>query len=650
MSNKPAGYYLQHPLELPEEGRTEALRSYAQLYPQQALQHAAHYILLFPEAERWPLLQAAAEKAPGAALTYVPAALEGLPAEKRVSLVNEAIEEFPATIFTRAANALKLLPKENHPQFFATLERKAQEFPKHALLFAGDYLLLLPEEKRAPLLQNAARQQIESMEGFQLPDDDSRRDALLCHYLPKETRDSLEETWDKAFKYEVTGVQINDLHELPDKQRFANLKNMSATRLYELITFGREEMYTSTYKGVFKELQAKLEDENKNLFDVADPRYPQSVAIFLEEAATYNNLKETLPFIPKEKWGDILKTFGSKIEDGNVSYAVTLAEIAKAMPDPEAKEEIRCFIQQKFSGTLPGKAKDTYGLLANYYNSITPSGQSTIDLEGKQGMYTLPPMDSLGKEALLGKDGIHRQLVVFSEDEDGKDSYASFIKRYQNNDKYKVTEEEGYIKITALKPAGTKMEMYANKPDHSPEEILKGITGNPLPNRQNVEFDAVIHRGHSYNLEDTLPYIGKDTRFIYLGSCGGYDDLQNVLKLSPHAQVIATREIGTMNVNDPLLYHINESIRTEQDVNWKKEQTYLDGLASEGKHGYILPHRNNVLMMQQQLNKLDRMRDRLEISMPRQEHQPRHTPMAANDVIHPGLLAGFREAQQQRLA
>jgi hypothetical protein len=98
---------------------------------------------------------------------------------------------------------------------------------------------------------------------------------------------------------------------------------------------------------------------------------------------------------------------------------------------------------------------------------------------------------------------------------------------------------------------------------------------------------------------------------MFLGSCGGYDNVDKLLNISPHAHMIATQETGSMHVNDPLLYHINESIRKTGKVNWIEEDTYLNGLRSKHKDGYLLPHRNQALLMQKSYKELtQRMQDR----------------------------------------
>ncbi len=374
-----------------------------------------------------------------------------------------------------------------------------------------------------------------------------------------------------------------------------------------------------------------LDAENRTVFDVTDPRHGQSVCVFLEAAAAYNQIDKAIQFIPREKWGDVLLRFGEQIDNGSVRHAVALADIMKSMPDKSVRQQMEQFVQEKYAHAPDGKIKDSYGVLASYYNSLEGGGKIALD---RPDFYKVSPISELPRQDLLGKDGLHRQLVVFSDDPDAHRSYDSFIKRYEHNPKYHFEDKGTYIKITPVSDKDTKMEIYANKPGTTPKDIIKGIGGDNAT-VSTVEFDAVIHRGHSYNLDNTLPWITSDNSLMFIGSCGGYQNIDLLLKISPNAQIISTKETGAMAVNDPLLYHMNESIRQGKPIQWEHEQKYLNSLGSEDKAGYLLPHNNTALLMQAKLNELDQLRDNPQSLKTKPSSQNNDAPPDSNVPVTP---------------
>ena len=85
---------------------------------------------------------------------------------------------------------------------------------------------------------------------------------------------------------------------------------------------------------------------------------------------------------------------------------------------------------------------------------------------------------------------------------------------------------------------------------------------------------------------------------FFLGSCGGYNIISQVLKYSPNAQIISSKQIGTLLVNDRLCYALNETIRKGEDLNWQNLWNKLNSSFSKGTtaherfQDYIPPHQN----------------------------------------------------------
>ncbi|MAE50738.1 MAG: hypothetical protein CMH27_02905 [Micavibrio sp.] len=165
------------------------------------------------------------------------------------------------------------------------------------------------------------------------------------------------------------------------------------------------------------------------------------------------------------------------------------------------------------------------------------------------------------------------------------------MRYYQGNEYYHVEDKGAYKKISSAQGA-YKIELYVNHPDQSPDEIIDDLAGKKGATMDDVEIEAVIHRGHSYNLDNTMPYFSRDNVFVVLGSCGGFNNVSRLLDIAPDAQIASTKQMGTMFVNDPLLYHLNETIRAHGEIDWADQQNYLDSLSNANKSAYVLPHKN----------------------------------------------------------
>ena len=84
-----------------------------------------------------------------------------------------------------------------------------------------------------------------------------------------------------------------------------------------------------------------------------------------------------------------------------------------------------------------------------------------------------------------------------------------------------------------------------------------------------------------------------------LGSCGGYHNLGTVLDQSPDAQIISTKQTGTMEVNDRILRAINDDLVAGNDIDWIRmwnkltaEFNIIKGQPLDNFREYVPPHRN----------------------------------------------------------
>src|SRR5262249_9206501 len=87
--------------------------------------------------------------------------------------------------------------------------------------------------------------------------------------------------------------------------------------------------------------------------------------------------------------------------------------------------------------------------------------------------------------------------------------------------------------------------------------------------RRRLVATVVVHRGHSFWTERTLSYVTKPARLVILGSCGGAGEVHAVIEASHDAQVIATRGVGTTDINDSILKAVNDRLLNgERIIEW----------------------------------------------------------------------------------
>ena len=98
--------------------------------------------------------------------------------------------------------------------------------------------------------------------------------------------------------------------------------------------------------------------------------------------------------------------------------------------------------------------------------------------------------------------------------------------------------------------------------DSSQNEMLQAIE------QQGYEVTSFIHRGHSYHLFQSLKKMTASSQFVFLGSCGGYNQVLKLFELNPDVNIIATRSVGSKLINDPLLDKINIDIVNNKDIKW----------------------------------------------------------------------------------
>jgi hypothetical protein len=87
------------------------------------------------------------------------------------------------------------------------------------------------------------------------------------------------------------------------------------------------------------------------------------------------------------------------------------------------------------------------------------------------------------------------------------------------------------------------------------------------------------------------------SKIVFMGSCGGYHLIHNILHNAPDAHIIASKQIGKTAINQPFFNLLMEKIRTGKNIDWipfwrELESTLAKQRRGEGFEDYIPPYKN----------------------------------------------------------
>ena len=365
-------------------------------------------------------------------------------------------------------------------------------------------------------------------------------------------------SFNKDITYSYFVYEINKLHELPDKTRFQVISNLSAKELYLLIIGGSNLLYTSSFLYIYKKILKETAKEGLNKFfdDIGYYQFDQ----FISSISVYGLVDDLVSHLREEKFAGLLEQYLAKLQNTQltdneiISNAMTMSEVLYAirhLPKVKTmliddlenfeKTSVQCdiLLQRMYSGFLD------ILLDKNEYNSDKTYDVLSIDR--------------------LKKNGIIVQAWFFYDDEDAASSFASGRAIFDKGI-WDLTDFGNYIVFSSR--LGNKMKVYMNKPNSAvgssaaQEEMLQAIK------EKGYEATSFIHRGHSYHVFHSFSLMTSSAQFVFLGSCGGTNEVLRVFQLNPDVHVIVTRHVGSKLTNDQILARINRNIVNNRDIKW----------------------------------------------------------------------------------
>jgi hypothetical protein len=398
---------------------------------------------------------------------------------------------------------------------------------------------------------------------------------------------------------------INSLHNSPDNVRFKSLEKFNAKELYTLMVYGEDEVFTSSFNGIFSRLVTKMQQEGVSGDKLLESVGQNKSRTFIKECAGYNRLDEFLATMDEQKQEALLIGVVQGIEKSSdpVLESVVVVDILgnlknqpavrKAIED-QIKTEYERTVKEAEQDTTPGSKKFNGSILYSVLGSVagSQSGRDDAWFKEMKEKYPVPTVDlrEVKNETLFNENNTNIQEYFFYNDDDGKSSFAHFLAQYENKPGWQIERQKDFVKIIS-KQAGKKIEIYANYPESNEagaEAVQSFFTEN------NLVPTVVVHRGHSYHVNKTIQDLDLTAKIVSLGSCGGYNNVAKVLDKSPNAHILSTKGTGTMLINDPLLKMLNTQILEGKDIEWSVFWEALGGKVGKDERfkDYVSPNKN----------------------------------------------------------
>ena len=373
----------------------------------------------------------------------------------------------------------------------------------------------------------------------------------------------LNALYEKSLDFYVK--KINDLHTSPDAERFQSVQSLRPQDIYYVIVSADEEMYTSTYLGLYKRLMAHFKDQSAD--SILTLVHNDKFRKFMRIAAAYNTLTDFLHHMPDNRAKGLIHSFIGNIESNDEEEAVSNAsDVADAFITLSKDPVFNQYVKEELDNGFKTSQKNNhyqsiklYSILQRVYelvNSDPSSNSLTADYK------------KLNFSSLKDKNGNIAELVLFYGDEDGKNSFNSFMNLFKDKKQWDVNTNESWVTISSLQ--GQPIKIFANLPLKNEDELdiaAQEALTNYLE-QQSIHPSILIHRGHSYHLPNTLKYLDPSVKLAILGSCGGYKNMKKILEQDPEIQIVASKQVGSMAVNDPLLNHLNSYLIDGKNVDW----------------------------------------------------------------------------------
>jgi hypothetical protein len=295
----------------------------------------------------------------------------------------------------------------------------------------------------------------------------------------------------------------------------------------------------------------------------------------------------------------LMDAFVSKLGDNNAVFleeAVNVADSFGSITDPELLK----FLKQKteaqyktYSEMGNKKVSNIYKILKTLFLNDAKDSISTAT----QTELNLPSLNIVDVQSLHWDTmkTVYEQMFFYGDD-DGKVGYNSFLGTFDRAQwKVDISNPE-WIVISSIK-SKTPLVIYANKPLDEPYDEYAQQHLIDYLIEKDYHPTIMVHRGHSYHLKGTIQALNYENKIVILGSCGGYQNLSEILQRCPDAHIISTKQVGAFRVNTPIINAVNNCVVTNKNVDWvamwsSLTKQFKGTNSQELFNDYVPPHKN----------------------------------------------------------
>ncbi len=445
--------------------------------------------------------------------------------------------------------------------------------------------------------------------------DEAKDDSLLYYrLLVKTQQDYIARAINKDTAFEFKALSrrledkaradfvnvINGLHNERNLDiRFKSIQSMNAQELYYLAVSSDGSIYTSSFvKGVFPLMMKKSNNRGDSLLMLVNfDKYRK----FIKMSAGFNTLDQFLASFPKasregeeDPANTLMRAFVNRLEQSDgledgVDVADSYASISETLK-PVADRMLQN-IQLNYERNLANgnrKGIAIYNILGKLF--LSADSTKNIDLTKELG---IPPVYEVPFTALSGDSNrVIVQLFIYG-DKDGMGVFPGLVSMF-NNPNWKIDQtNKQWVTISSAK--GKPVSLYMNRP--LPEETNEDAKAQEALCKFLEENGLIptvtINRGHSYNAPYTIDQMSTASKIVFMGSCGGYRMIHDILQKAPDAHIIGTKQIADAPVNNPFLRLIMEKLRTGSDIKWIPFWEELDKIVTDKIFDdYVPPHKN----------------------------------------------------------
>jgi len=445
--------------------------------------------------------------------------------------------------------------------------------------------------------------------------DDAKDDSLLYYRLLVKTQMDYAGravNKDTAFEFraltqrlEIKAADfiniINGLHnERNHDIRFRSIQSLSPAELYYLAVTSDGAIYTSSFvKGVYPLMMKKINNRGDSLLILLNfDKYRK----FIKMTAGFNTLDHFLASFARsdnpeqeDPANTLMRAFVNRLEQSDgledgVDVADSYASISETLK-PVA-ERMLLNIRDNYERNLASGNKKgiaIYHILGTLFESADST--KTVDLTKELGV---PPVYEVPFTALTEDSGrVNLQLFIYG-DKDGMGVFPTLLSMFSNAN-WKIDQSnKQWVTIHSAK--GKPVSLYMNRPlpEETNEDALAQEALCKYLDDKNIIPTVTINRGHSYNAPYTIKQMSTASKIVFMGSCGGYRMIHDILEKAPEAHIIGTKQIADAPVNNPFLRLIMEKLRTGSDIKWIPFWEELGRIVTDKVifEDYVPPYKN----------------------------------------------------------